>query len=131
AVLGAVGCAKAVAEIGPESRALPDPRVRCRRRRILHPSLRQDALAAGDAVSEIELAETRPVARARQHLARRFRIPRRVELERYVAHAERIEQFLPREAHHFGRTAARSLTDYVTEDHGVAVVIIPCGARRR
>ena len=91
AVLGAVGRAKAVAEIGPESGALADPGVRRRRRRILHPSFRQDAFAAGRAVIEIELAEARPVTRARQHLARSLRIARGVEFERDVAHAERIE----------------------------------------
>src|SRR5436309_749413 len=106
AVFGAVAGTKAVAEIGPEARALPDPGVRRWRRRIFHPAFGEDAFAAGDTVIEIELAEARPVARTRQHLAGCFRIPRRIELDGNVAHAERIKQFLPRKAHHFGRTAA-------------------------
>ena len=77
-----------------------------------HPS-GQDVFSAGHAVIEIELAEARPVARARQHLARSFRIARRIEFDGHVSHAERVEQFLPREPHHFGRAAARSLTDHV------------------
>ena len=64
AVLDAVIGAKAVAEIGPEARAIADPGVRRRRRRIFHPALGQDALSAGHAVIEIEQAEARPVARA-------------------------------------------------------------------
>jgi len=57
---------------------------------------------ANDAVVEIEQAETRPVARRGEHLARAVRRAGRIEFERDVAHAERVEQFAPGELHHVG-----------------------------
>src|SRR5262249_31943638 len=74
AAFGAVRCTKTVAEIGPEAGAHADPGGRRRLSGIFHPAFGQDALAAHDAVVEIELAEPRPVARAGEHLARTFRI---------------------------------------------------------
>jgi hypothetical protein len=65
----------------------------------------QDAFSPDHAVIEIEQAELRPVARAREHVGRALQRARAVELQRDVAHAERIEQFAPRESQRLLRPA--------------------------
>ena len=92
-----------LAAIGPEAGAIVG--VERRRGGEIHPVLVQDALAADDAVIEIEQAKPRPVPRARQHVGRALQRADAVELQRDVAHAERIEQFAPRKGQRLLRSA--------------------------
>jgi hypothetical protein len=75
-------------------------------RRIVDPTLGQNALAARPAVVEVGLAETRPITPRGPHVARPDRSAGAVELERDMLHAELVEQFTMGKAQHRGGVAA-------------------------
>ena len=117
-----------LAAIGPEAGGVIG--VERRGGAKIHPVLVQDTLVPDHAVIQIEQAELRPVPRARQHVGRALQRADTIELQRDAAHAERIEQFAPRERQRLLRAADGVAHDARQDLRGRARVM-PALAQRR
>ena len=123
---------KAVAEIGPEARAVADEGIRRRRGRIAHPAFGQDTLSADHAVIRDRASRSAPsrapgpasgsilpACRRRRIRSVTWRMP------------SGPNNSWPREAQHVRRLAAGGIEDQLRENQVIAVVIIPGAAGRR
>jgi hypothetical protein len=116
-----------LAAIGPEAGGVIGVERRCRAK--IHPVLMQDAFSSDHAVIEVEQAELRPVARACEHVGRTLQRACAVEFQRDVEHAERVEQFAPRERQCLFRPACGIANDACQDLRGRAR-IMPSRAQR-
>ena len=117
-----------IAAVGEESSRIVA--IERRRRTKVHPVRVQDLLAADHAVIEIEQAELRPVARAGQHVIGALQGASAIELQRDIAHAERIEQFAPGKGERLLRPAGQ-VSDNARQDLRGGAGIMKTRADRR